>query len=143
MKEKLCDYLRSKDVEPSLKRYGLDAVNGMALGLFGSLIIGLILKNIGVWTGFDWLQTVGGQAQAATGVAIAVCIAHALRAPLLVLGATACIGHVAMQQGGVVGCFIAVLVAAECGKLIYKTTPIDILLTPVTTLVIGLSVASF
>ncbi len=143
MKEKLCDYLRSKDVEPSLKRYGLDAVNGMALGLFGSLIIGLILKNIGVWTGFDWLQTVGGQAQAATGVAIAVCIAHALRAPLLVLGATACIGHVAMQQGGVVGCFIAVLVAAECGKLIYKTTPIDILVTPVTTLVIGLSVASF
>ncbi len=42
-------YLQKKNVEISLQRYGIDAMNAMALGLFGSLIVGLILKNLGVW----------------------------------------------------------------------------------------------
>ena len=77
--------LARKDIEFSLRRYGIDALNFMALGLFGSLIIGLILKTIGGWANLPWLVEIGGQAQAAMGAAIGVGVAYALKAPPLVL----------------------------------------------------------
>lgn len=42
-------FLASRNIEFSLRRYGIDALNFMALGLFSSLIIGLILKTVGGW----------------------------------------------------------------------------------------------
>ena len=39
----------------TLKDYTVKALNGMALGLFVSLIIGLILKQIGQWLHFEHL----------------------------------------------------------------------------------------
>jgi len=39
-------FLQSRNIEFSLRRYGIDALNYMTLGLFGSLIIGLILKTV-------------------------------------------------------------------------------------------------
>ena len=41
-------FLQRQNIQLSLKRYAIDALNFMALGLFSTLIIGLILKNIGV-----------------------------------------------------------------------------------------------
>lgn len=41
------DFLQRKNIEISLKRYGIEALNAMALGLFASLITGLILRNVG------------------------------------------------------------------------------------------------
>ena len=38
-------FLQSRNIEFSLRRYGIDALNYMTLGLFGSLVIGLILKT--------------------------------------------------------------------------------------------------
>ena len=39
-KSSLADFLARKDIVFSAKRYGIDALGAMALGLFGSLLIG-------------------------------------------------------------------------------------------------------
>lgn len=137
------NYLQKKDIEISLKRYGIEALNAMALGLFGSLIMGLILKNLGVWFDAPWLVSVGAKAQSAMGAAIGVCVAYALKAPILVLGASAVVGISGAALGVPVGCFVSVLLATEIGKLISKTTPIDIIVTPLVTIISGLAVAQF
>ncbi|STY86199.1 Predicted membrane protein, putative toxin regulator [Moraxella ovis] len=78
-------HLDKQNIVFSWQRYGIDALNGMALGLFSSFIIGLILKNIGTWTHFSPLVTAGGHAQAAVGAAIGAGVAFGLKAPPLVL----------------------------------------------------------
>ncbi|WP_165008571.1 PTS transporter subunit IIC [Neisseria yangbaofengii] len=135
--------LAQKNIEFSLRRYGIDALNFMALGLFGSLIIGLILKTVGGWTNLPWLVEIGGQAQAGMGAAIGVGVAYALKAPPLVLFAGTIVGLAGAALGGPVGCFIAVAVGTETGKLVSKTTPIDIIATPAATLISGMAAAQF
>ena len=135
--------LTKKDIEFSLRRYGIDALNFMALGLFGSLIIGLILKTVGGWTNLPWLVEIGGQAQAGMGAAIGVGVAYALKAPPLVLFSGTIIGLAGAALGGPVGCFIAVAIGTEIGKLVSKTTPIDIIATPAATLISGIAAAQF
>lgn len=130
-------FLHSRDIEFSLRRYGIDALNYMTLGLFGSLVIGLILKTVGGWTGQDWLIETGAMAQQAMGAAIGVAVAYALKGPPIVIFASAAIGTAAAKLGGPVGCFVAVAVATEAGKLVSRTTPIDIIVTPATALVSG------
>lgn len=134
-------FLAARNIEFSLRRYGIDALNAMALGLFGSLIIGLILKTLGGWLGWGWLADAGAQAQAAMGAAIGTAMAHALKAPPLVLFASAATGTAGAALGGPVGCFIAAALGAEAGKLVSKTTPVDIIITPAATLLAGLAAA--
>ena len=136
-------FLVSRNIEFSLRRYGIDALNFMALGLFSSLIIGLILKTVGGWLDWPWLMEVGKQAQGAMGAAIGVGVAYALKAPPLVLFASVATGTAGAALGGPVGCFIAAAVGAECGKLVYKSTPVDIVATPAATLIAGLAAAQF
>lgn len=136
-------FLKEKDIEISLKRYGIDALNAMAMGLFGSLIVGLILKNIGGWLGFVWLIEFGEIAQSAMGAAIGVGVAYTLRAPILVLVSSVAVGMAGASLGGPVGCFIAVLIAVEFGKMVSKTTPIDIIVTPAVALIVGIALAKF
>ena len=45
--EKLKDFLHRKDIEISVKRYGIDALGAMAQGLFCSLLIGTIINTLG------------------------------------------------------------------------------------------------
>ena len=45
--EKFRAFLKRKDIEISLRRYGIDALGAMAQGLFCSLLIGTILNTIG------------------------------------------------------------------------------------------------
>ena len=40
------DFLKRKDIEISLRRYGIDALGAMAQGLFCSLLIGTILNTL-------------------------------------------------------------------------------------------------
>ncbi|MBD9370418.1 PTS sugar transporter subunit IIC [Xanthomonas sp. XNM01] len=130
-------FLQSRDIEFSLRRYGIDALNYMTLGLFGSLVIGLILKTVGGWTGQDWLVETGTMAQQTMGAAIGVGVAYGLKGPPIVIFASAAIGMLGAKLGGPVGCFVAVAVATEAGKLVHRTTPIDIIVTPATALVAG------
>ncbi|MBR7181683.1 MAG: PTS sugar transporter subunit IIC, partial [Clostridia bacterium] len=74
-------FLARKDIIISPKRYGIDALGAMALGLFGSLLIGTIFKALGLIPGLAFFATIGGWAQAAAGPAMAVAIAYALKAP--------------------------------------------------------------
>lgn len=136
-------FLAARNIEFSMRRYGVDALNFMALGLFSSLIVGLILKTIGAWADLPWLVAVGMQAQGVMGAAIGVGVAYALKAPPLVLLASVATGTAGAALGGPVGCFIAAAVGAECGKLVSKTTPVDIIVTPAVTLMAGVAVAQF
>ena len=136
-------FLAARNIEFSVRRYGVDALNFMALGLFSSLIVGLILKTIGAWADLPWLVAVGMQAQGVMGAAIGVGVAYALKAPPLVLLASVATGTAGAALGGPVGCFIAAAVGAECGKLVSKTTPVDIIVTPAVTLMAGVAVAQF
>ena len=45
--EKFKAFLKRKDIEISLKRYGIDALGAMAQGLFCSLLIGTIINTLG------------------------------------------------------------------------------------------------
>ena len=144
-------FLKRKDIEISLKRYGIDALGAMAQGLFCSLLIGTIINTIGtqfhlsfltqpVATIGDTSYTVGGIASAMSGPAMATAIGFALKCPPLVLFSMISVGFAANALGGAGGplaVLIIAIVAAEFGKAVSKETKVDILVTPLVTISIG------
>ncbi len=130
-------------MKKNLKKYLVDTLNAMGIGLFASLIIGLVLKNIGNWLQLPILVETGTLAQKMTGVAITVAIAYRLKAPLLVLVSSAIVGYIANKTGGVIGSLVVGIIAIEAGKLVSGKTTLDILVTPAVTLIIGMLTASF
>ena len=78
-------FLARKDIEFSAKRYGIDALGAMALGLFGSLLIATIFNALGLIPGLGFFKTIGGYGAKAAGPAMAVAIAFALKAPPFVM----------------------------------------------------------
>ncbi len=136
-------HLHRQNIVISWQRYGIEALNFMALGLFSSLIVGLILKNLGAWANLPWLMDVGTQAQGMMGACIGVGVAYALKSPPLVLFSSVITGLLGASLGGPVGAFVAALIGAEMGKLVHRTTPFDIIITPATTLLAGMAVATF
>ena len=150
-------FFKRKDIEISVKRYLQDALSAMALGLFASLLIGVIFNTIGEQTAnlfgenmvSSFFVEVGGIAQQYMGAAIGVAVAWSLKAPPLVLftsvvtgmmGATM-LGFGIEVSGGPAGAFLAVAVGAEFGKMVSKETKVDILVTPAVTLITGAIVA--
>lgn len=135
-------FLRRKDVEFSAQRYLIGAFGHMALGLFSSLLIGTIFATMAERvTGLGWLAPMADYARGASGPAMAVAIAFALKAPPLVLFSCSAVGAAGNALGGPVDCLVAACVGAECGKMISKETPIDILLTPAVTIIAGVTAA--
>ena len=118
-------FLKRKDIEFSSKRYLQDALSAMAMGLFCSLLVGLILK------------TIGGKAMELMGAAIGVAVAFGLKAPALVMISCCVTGMMGAAAGGPAGAFIAAAVGAELGKMISKETKVDIIVTPALTLLSG------
>ncbi len=155
MLEKIKAFLKRKDIVISAKRYGVDALGAMAQGLFCTLLIGTILNTIGTQFHFAPLAaivatvngteyTVGGLASAMSGPAMAVAIGYALNSPPLVLFSLISVGFAANTLGGAGGplaVLIIVIVAAEFGKMVSKETKIDILVTPLVTIGIGVLLA--
>src|SRR5690625_2730581 len=109
----------------------------MALGLFSSLIIGLILPTAGEQFGLLQLVTIGQTAMGLMGPAIGVAIAYGLKAPPLVLFASAAAGAFGAVSGGPAGAYVASLLAVETGKLLSGSTRLDIILTPLVTILVG------
>lgn len=133
-------FLKRKNIVISAKRYGIDALGAMAQGLFCSLLIGTIVKTLGEQLGVELLVTIGGFASAMSGAAMAVAIGYALQAPPLVLFSLATVGYSANQCGGAGGplaVLIIAILAAELGKMVSKETKIDILVTPLVTILVG------
>ena len=151
---------RGKDVIPSARRYCLDALGAMAQGLFCTLLVGTILNTLGQQLHIGFLNrilvtigtgdgarhyTIGALASAMVGPGIAVAIGSALRCPPLVLFSLIPVGFAANDMGGAGGplaVYMVTIVAAEGGKLISKETPVDILVTPTLTILLGIGLAS-
>ena len=137
-------FLKRKNIEISWKRYGIDALGAMAQGLFCSLLIGTIIKTIGVLSGWQFFTDIGTYAMAVSGPAMAVAIGYALKADPMVLFSLAAVGWAANAEGGAGGplaVLIIAIIAAECGKAVSKETKVDILVTPAVTILVGVALA--
>lgn len=150
-------FLKRKDIEISAKRYGIDALGAMAQGLFCSLLIGTIINTVGTQFHIGFLTatvatvagtpyTVGGLASAMSGPAMAVAIGYALHCPPLVLFSLITVGFASNALGGAGGplavLFVAIL-AAEFGKAVSKETKVDILVTPLVTIAVGVGLSAW
>lgn len=137
--------LKKKGIVISPKLYFIDALSAMALGLFSSLLIGTIFGTIADYITYKPLMEFFRQMQtycvASQGPAMAIAIGHALGAKGLVLFSLCAVGAAGNTLGGPLGTYIAVLIASEFGKLVYKSTKIDIIVTPTVTIAVGVMVA--
>ena len=155
--EKLKAFLKRKDIVFSAKRYGIDALGAMAQGLFCSLLIGTIINTIGSQFHIAFLTnpvatiggaeyTVGGLATAMSGPAMAVAIGNAIHCPPMVLYSLIPVGFASNALGGAGGplsvLFIAII-AGEVGKAISKETKVDILVTPLVTIGVGVALSAW
>lgn len=140
----------------SLKEYITKALNGMALGLFSSLIIGLILKQIGEIFSIPILINFGQMAQFLMGPAIGAGVSYAIGVPPLAIFASLATGAIGaktviltstgtygIQVGEPVGAFVAALIGAEIVKWIAGKTKVDIVIVPALTIIIGGLVGNF
>lgn len=139
----MLQFLHKKGVTLSPRDYFITALSYMALGLFSSLLIGLIIKTIGEKADIDTFVEMGAFAMdpKIVGAAIGVAVAAALKAPLLVLFSSVFVGAYAGQIGGPAASYVAVLIATEIGKLAFKSTKVDIIVVPFTTFFFGYFVA--
>ena len=134
------NFLKRKNIEISFKRYFIDAMGAMAQGLFASLLIGTIISTIGTQAGIETLVKIGDFAKSVTGSAMAVAIGYALQAPALVLFSLLAVGAASNELGGAGGplaVLIIAIISAEFGKAVSKETKIDIIVTPLVTIIIG------
>ena len=137
------EFLKKKNVNITVKTYLIDALGAMAFGLFASLLIGTIFGTLGEKTQIPLFNTIAEYCKSATGAALGVSIAHALKAPQLVLFSAATVGIAGNALGGPVGALVSTVIAAEAGKLVSKETRIDILVTPGVTIISGVLIAQF
>lgn len=135
------DFCTRKGVDLSWKAYFVDALGAMAMGLFASLLIGTIFQTIGDKTGVEAFVTIAKYAKAATGAAIAVAIAYKLGCEGLVLFSAIAVGIAGNELGGPMGAYAAVITAIELGKMVYKETQVDILVTPAVVIISGVLMA--
>ncbi|MDK2801203.1 MAG: uncharacterized protein PWP27_2156 [Clostridiales bacterium] len=149
--KKTVGFLKRKNVEFSVKRYGIEALSAMALGLFASLIVGLILEQVGKGLNIPMLITLAKVAKVMMGPAIGAAVAAGLKSPNLVVYSSIITGAIGAQAlylinnnvplfslpGEPVSAFIAAAVGAEFGKLIAGETKVDIVLVPSTTIIAG------
>ncbi len=136
-------FLERKQIVLKPRTYFIDAMGAMAFGLFASLLIGTIFATLGEKTGIQIFHVISEYAKGATGAALGVSIAYALKSPQLVLFSAATVGIAGNALGGPVGAFVSAIVAAELGKAVSKETRIDILVTPGVTIISGVLVAQF
>ena len=122
------------------KRYFIDAMGSMALGLFASLLIGTIFKALGMIPRLEFFVQIGQFASDMAGPAMAVAIAYSLKADPLVMFSAASVGYAANslgKAGGPLAVLFITIIAVEIGSFVSKKTKIDILITPLVTVLIG------
>lgn len=132
-----------------VKRYFIDAMSGMAQGLFASLLVGTIIRTLGqqlLRLGanpvFQFLVDAGSFCcePHVVGAAMAVGIGFAMGVHALVLFSLITVGAAANTLGGAGGplaVLIIAIIAAEVGMLVSKKTKVDILVTPIVTILAG------
>ncbi len=143
-------------------RVFVEALSGMASGLFATLIIGTIIQQIGTLIGGsigDLVFLVGKAAAMLTGAGIGVGVACRFRQAPLVTVSAAVAGMVGafassildgklLSDGAVVlsgpgeplGAFLGAYIGIEIGRLVSGKTSLDILLTPLAVIGTGSAV---
>lgn len=140
-------------VKKICNRIFIDGLSGMALGLFATLIIGTIIAQIGTLLGGtigSYLTAIGSVAKTITGAGIGVGVACKFKEGPLVTISAAVAGMIGAfpalsvleaytigKPGEPLGAFIAALVAIEVGHLIAGKTKVDIILTPLVSILAG------
>ena len=153
-------FLARKNIVFSPKRYFIDAMGAMAQGLFCTLLVGTILNTLGSQFHIGFLQkaivtlgsgdgavsyTIGGLASAMVGPAMAVAIGNALQCPPMVLFSLIPVGYATNAMGGAGGplaVFFVAILASEVGKAVSRETKVDILVTPIVTILAGIGCAA-
>lgn len=135
------------------KEYLMDKIfkgsTGVSQAIFGTLVIGILLENIGQMTGIDILFNIGSIAKTLMAPAIGVGIAVALNANLLTafsamvsasIGAGAIKGlsvGLVIVSGDPIGAILAGIIAVYVGKKVSGKTRLDMMLIPITSISIG------
>ena len=128
------------------KKYFVDALSHMAYGLFCSLILGLIIGQIAKIPGLAFLNFISEALSSTSplvGACIGLAIANGFQCSPLVFISSAVTGALGYQFGGPVGAYLAVVVGAKAGMLVSKKTAIDIILTPLVTVIAGGLIAKY
>lgn len=120
--------------ERKVLNYFIKTLNGMALGLFSTLIIGVIIRQIGDFTNIDAISQLAAVLMSLMGVGIGIGVAWSLKLTGLPLVAGAVAGGIATQipmRADPVIAYITVIVAIEGLRFILrKKTPFDIVIIP-------------
>ena len=141
----------------------IDGLSGMAAGLFATLIIGTIIQQIGSLipgAAGSMLFMMGKFAAAVTGAGIGCGAAIRLKAdPLVIIssgtagmagafaskilaGTVLIDGAMVLQgPGEPLGAFIAAMVCIYIGRIVSGRTKVDILVTPIVTILVGIGLA--
>lgn len=141
-------YFKKQNIEFSFERIGIQAMSGMAQGLFASLLIGTIIGTVGKFIPGDvgaFFQSISGYTTQVQGAAMALAIGYALQCPPYVLFSLATVGLATNTLGGAGGplaVYFVTLIADFFGKLVSKRTPVDLLVTPTVTIIAGVFVAN-
>lgn len=149
-----------KAIKGFLTRIFIDGLSGMGLGLFATLIIGTIMKQIGDLIGGDigmYISTFAVIAQRLTGAGIGVGVACKFKESIYVTLSAATAGMIGAYAGNIMsgtllteegvlalsgpgeplGAFIAAYVGIQLGHLVAGKTKVDLLVTPVVTILSG------
>lgn len=139
-------------IKKYLNRLFIDGLSGMASGLFATLIIGTIISQIGTLIGGTigtYLIAIGGFAKTITGAGIGVGVAAKLGASPLVTVSSAVAGMIGAfpniaidsfvfgRPGEPLGAFVAAYIAIELGSFVSGKTKIDIIITPLVSIIPG------
>lgn len=121
-------------------RYFVKGMSAMALGLFSSLIIGLIISQLSQipFLGFlaDYSELLSASS-AVVGAAIGAAVSWGLDSKPLVMFSSIATGAFGYMAGGPVGAFVAATVGSEIGSLVAGKTKVDIIVSPITTIISG------
>lgn len=121
-------------------------MSAMALGLFSSLIVGLIIGQLSKIPYLGFLSNfteVLSASSPVVGGAIGAAVAYGLKSRPLVIFSCIAVGAYGYSIGGPVGAFAAATVANEIGSLVAGKTKLDIVITPIVTIVSGGIVGMF
>ncbi len=123
--------------------YFIKTLNGMAYGLFSTLIIGVIIRQIGSLTGLVMLQNLATALMSFMGIGIGLGVAYSLDLSGLKLIAGAVAGGIATKiatPDPVVAYLTAIAAIEIVGLLLRKKTPFDIILIPLISALTALGV---
>lgn len=127
------------------KKYCIDPLTYMAQGLFATLIVGSIINQVGVVINHPMLtpflcDTVFPACKAMTSPVIAIAVSYGLKSDPLVIFACGAAGYIG---GDPVSALLAGITGNVVGMLISRKTKLDILVTPIITLVFAGMVAAW